>query len=101
MGFGLPRPSPGKQEKNSQKIGKLAQKQGFGAIFLFFGYFSYFPGGGPWEPETYIFPIFFLFRAGGPKPILYQANGIATQEGYGGGKDSKERRRATAESRVF
>ena len=24
----------------------------------------------PREAETYIFPIFFLFQAGGPKPIL-------------------------------
>ena len=32
-----------------------------------------------WAPEAlpYIFSNFFLFRAGGPKPILYQANGTA------------------------
>ena len=49
-------------------------KIGFGVIFpIFWLIFSYFPG----EAETYFFPIFFLFRAGGPKWGLYQANGIA------------------------
>ena len=45
----------------------------FWAIFPIFRLiFSYFLG----EAETYIFPIFFLFRAGGPKWGLYQANRI-------------------------
>ena len=49
-------------------------KIGFGAIFPIFRLiYSYFLG----EAKTYIFPIFFLFRAGGPKWSLYQANGIA------------------------
>ena len=49
-------------------------KIGFGAIFPIFRLiFSYFLG----EAETYIFPIFSLFRAGGPKWGLYQANRIA------------------------
>ena len=36
--------------------------------------FSYFLG----EAVSYIFPIFLLFRAGGPKPILQQANGVSS-----------------------
>ena len=44
----------------------MAPKPYFRAIFPIFRlFFSYFLG----EAKTYIFPIFFLFRAGGPKPI--------------------------------
>ena len=49
---------------------------GLGPFSYFSANFSYFPG----EAETYIFPIFFLFRAGGPKWGLFQANRIATLE---------------------
>ena len=60
-------------EKNSRTIGKMAKKWvklGFGVIFLFSANFSYFPG----EAETY----FLLFRAGGQKWGLYQANAPAS-----------------------
>ena len=51
-------------------------KMRFGAIFLFFGYFFPIFGG---RPNPIFFSLFFfLFRAGGPKWGLYQANRIAT-----------------------
>ena len=59
--------SPRKQEKISRKIGKQAEncpKIAFSAHFPIFRLiFSCFLG----EANTNIFPIFFLFRAGGPK----------------------------------
>ena len=58
IGFGLPRPSPGKKEKNSRKIGKIGKIRPFS---YFSAIFSYFPRVGPREAETYIFPIFSYF----------------------------------------
>ena len=67
---------PRKYEKIRRKIGKMAPNpifSHFWAIFPIFRLiFSYFLG----EAETFFFPIFFLFRAGGPKWGLYQANRI-------------------------
>ena len=57
----------------------MAQKLGFGAIFLFLGYFFPIFRGRASGPRNLCFSFFFfLFRAGGPKPTVYQANGIAT-----------------------
>ena len=52
----------------------MAPKPYFRAIFLFFGYFFPIFWGRPFP----IFSYFFLFRAGGPKPILWLANGVAS-----------------------
>ena len=71
-------PPPENMKKNSKK--ENWHKNRVLGPFSYFLAISYFFGEGPREPETYIFPIFFLFRAGGPKPILYQASGIATLE---------------------
>ena len=46
----------------------------FSAIFVLFSW------GGPGEAETYMFfLLLFLFRAGGPKPILYRPTGSQPQ----------------------
>ena len=45
IGFGLPRPSPGKKGKNSRKIGKWSQ------IPIFRLFFPYFPGEGLGRPK--------------------------------------------------
>ena len=68
--------SPRKQGKNSWKTGKMAPKWvnvGFGGHCSYFSA-NFWGGGGA---ETYFFPIFFLFRAGGSKWGLYQANRFA------------------------
>ena len=75
LGFGPPARNrknienglPQKIRKNNPKNRKMAPKPYFRAIFPIFGlFFPYFLG----AAVSYIFPIFFLFRAGGPKPIL-------------------------------
>ena len=69
--FRPPEALPRRKRKTiATKTGKMAQNLGFGAMFLFFGNLILFSRGGPREAETYVFPIFFLYRGGGPKPIL-------------------------------
>ena len=59
--------SPKKIGKKWPKNRKMAPKPYFRAIFPIFRlFFSYFLG----EAVFCVFPIFFLFQASGPKPIL-------------------------------
>ena len=65
--------SRGPPLQNREKKIERWLKMGFWGHFSIFRlFFPYFPGRG--EPET---SFFLMFRAGGPKPILYHANAIA------------------------